>query len=679
MCKRLGYLGVVAGSLLLTGCAVTSKPKGPVPLIPRSVLFGNPDRARPDLSPDGSRIGYLAPVDGVLNVWVASADNLKAARPVTHDTGRGIRGFFFPYTNEHVLYLQDHDGDENYHLYAVDLSDDSTKDLTPYENVSVDVVKLSPKFPDKVLVGINDRNPTLRDLYEIDLRSGERSLVMANEGFMSYICDDELKVRFGEQSRPDGSFEYSRRVPRAWEPFITVGPDDSLTTQVLGFDKSGSILFMRDSRDRNTSALVSINLETGQEMLIAEDPKADVARVLRHPTEKTMQAVMSNYQRERWCFFDLRVKADFDLLRSLADGEIRIMARTLDDLKWVVALWRDNGPTLYYLYDRVKREPRFLFTSQTALEEAQLARMHPVTIKSRDGFELVSYLTLPVHTDPDGDGRPAAPLPMVLLVHGGPWGRDAWGYNPYHQWLANRGYAVLSVNFRGSTGLGKEFVNAGDMEWAGNVHHDLLDGVNWAVAEGIADPARVAIMGGSYGGYATLVGLTLTPDVFACGVDMCGPSNFITLLESVPPYWTPMLNMLRKRVGNETTEEGREFLRQISPLTYAERICKPLLIGQGGNDPRVKRAESDQIVSAMQAKGIPVTYVVYPDEGHGFARPANQSSFHAVAEAFLAEYLGGRCEPVGEDFEGSSISVEAGLDLLPLDEAARAALAPPEE
>jgi dipeptidyl aminopeptidase/acylaminoacyl peptidase len=337
----------------------------------------------------------------------------------------------------------------------------------------------------------------------------------------------------------------------------------------------------------------------------------------------------------------------------------------LDDTKWTVAYVLDNGPVKYYLYERPARKARFLFTNRPELETLKLAHMHPVVIKSRDGLNLVSYLSLPLGSDPNNYGRPASPLPLVLNVHGGPWARDSWGYDPYHQWLTNRGYAVLSVNFRGSTGFGKDFINAGDHEWAGKTQDDLVDAVQWAISERIADPQKVAIMGGSYGGYATLVGLTFTPDLFACGVDIVGPSSLLTLLESIPPYWKPILDMFAARVGDPRTEEGRKFLQERSPLPRVDQIRRPLLIGQGANDPRVKQAESDRIVAAMQEKKIPVTYVLFSDEGHGFARPENNMAFNAVTEAFLATQLGGRFEPIGKDFEGSTIQVPAGADQVP--------------
>jgi dipeptidyl aminopeptidase/acylaminoacyl peptidase len=442
--------------------------------------------------------------------------------------------------------------------------------------------------------------------------------------------------------------------------------EDAMTTQAAGFDKTGKMLYLMDSRGRNTSALTALNLDTNQQTTIGEDPRADVGGILIHPTEKNIQAYAANYLRNEWRVVDKAIQGDFDYLRTVAEGDFTVGSRTLDDKKWIVVYVMDNGPVRYYLYDRGAKRANFLFTNNQDLEKATLTKMTPVIIKSRDGMDLISYVSLPAAERVSGSTpRPSKPLPMVLDVHGGPWGRDAWGLNSTHQWLANRGYAVLSVNFRGSTGFGKKFINAANMEWAGKMHDDLIDAVNWAVKEKIADPKKVAVMGGSYGGYATLVGLTFTPDVFACGVDIVGPSNIVTLLNTIPPYWTPMIEMFTSRVGDHRTEEGKSFLAQRSPLTFVDRIKKPLLIGQGANDPRVKQAEADQIVKAMQDKKIPVTYVLYPDEGHGFARPQNRMSFNAVAEAFLAEHLGGRYQPIGTDFKGSTITVPTGATQVP--------------
>ncbi len=362
---------------------------------------------------------------------------------------------------------------------------------------------------------------------------------------------------------------------------------------------------------------------------------------------------------------DPAIQADFDYLKTVADGEVLITSRTLDDTKWTVAYMMDNGPVRYYVYDRGNRSTKFLFTNRKSLEGVPLVKMRPLVIKSRDGLDLVCYLTLPPESDSDDDGIPDKPVPLVLDVHGGPWARDAWGFDSGAQLLANRGYAVLNVNYRGSTGFGKEFLNAGNKEWAGKMHEDLIDAVDWAIAQKITDPKKVAISGGSYGGYATLVGVTFTPDKFACGVDIVGPSNLLTLLQTIPPYWAPALQMFKDRLGDKETEEGRKFLEERSPLNYVERIERPLLIGQGANDPRVKQSEADQIVQAMLKKHIPVTYVLFPDEGHGFARPANSLAFNAVSEAFLARQLGGRYEPVDKGFDGSTITVPVGAEDVP--------------
>jgi dipeptidyl aminopeptidase/acylaminoacyl peptidase len=386
---------------------------------------------------------------------------------------------------------------------------------------------------------------------------------------------------------------------------------------------------------------------------------------MTHPTEKNVQAVAFTYERKQWKVIDQSIAGDLDYLRKVADGDVEVLDRTLDDKTWIVAYIMDDGPVRYYSYGRDKKEAKFLLTNMEKLEGQPLAKMIPVVIKSRDNMSLVSYYTLPLGSDKSGDGKPEKPVPIVLYVHGGPWDRDEWGFDPVHQWLANRGYAVLSVNYRESTGFGKNFTNAGNLEWGRKMQDDLIDAVNWSIKQGIADPQKIAIMGGSYGGYATLAGLTFTPRLFSCGVDICGPSNLTSLLESVPAYWLPQMELWTSRVGDYRTKEGRELLKERSPINYADKIQRPLLIGQGANDPRVRQNESDQIVNVMHVKNLSVTYVIYSDEGHGFARPENKISFFAVAEAFLAKHLGGRYEPIGMDFNGSTIAVPIGADEVP--------------
>ncbi len=635
-----------------------------VPLIPRDVLFGNPDKANVQLSPDGKQISYLAAVDGVLNVWVGPADRPGNAKPITNDTHRGIRNYFWAYSNEHVLYMQDKGGNENFHIYCVNLASGKVIDLTPFDDVRASVAQVSPGYPKEVLVSLNNRDQRFFDIHRIDITTGEMSMVQENtEGFAGFITDTDLKVYFAVKMTSDGGSEIHKLTgDNSWTLLTNIPAEDSLTTNPLMLDESRKNLFMLDSRNRNTAALKLMNIASGDSKVVAEDEMADVSGIIGHPTKNIVQAVQSTFMRRRWQVLDKSIEADIKALEKVTDGEFNVTSRTVDDSTWIVAYVMDNGPVRYYRYDRASKQASFLFSNRKNLEGQPLAKMHPVVIKSRDGLNLVSYYTLPSWTDADKDGKPNEPVPMVLFVHGGPWARDGWGFNPYHQWLANRGYAVLSVNYRGSTGMGKNFINASNMEWAGKMHDDLLDAVTWAIEKGITTKDQVAIMGGSYGGYATLVGLTFTPDTFACGVDIVGPSNLDTLLNSIPAYWEPMIAIFTKRVGDHRTDEGRKLLNERSPLTRVDQIKKPLLIGQGANDPRVKQAEADQIVAAMKKRNIPVTYVLYPDEGHGFRRPENSISFNAVTESFLAQHLGGRFEPMSEDISGSSIQIPAGAE-----------------
>jgi len=632
-------------------------------LIPREVLFGNPDRAGVRISPDGRRLSYLASNEGVLNVFVAPIDDPSRSRPVTSDRGRGVREYFWSTGSEHIVYLIDEGGDENWRLVSVEVDSGRTVDLSPKSGVQARIQQISVKHPHEILIALNDRDPRFHDLYRVDVRSGERELVQRNDRFSQFVTDDDLAVRFAFEYTPDGGRDMFQKSGGAWRRFMRIGPEDALSTSVVGF--AGPTMYMIDSRGRDTSALIAMNLETGEERLLHSDPSADVSSVLTHPTERRVDAVSSEYTRERWVALDPAMERDLRNLRRITEGDFIVTSRTTDDALWTVAFILDDGPIRYHLYDRRTGRAEYLFPSRAALEKVKLAPMRPRVIEARDGLELVSYLTLPLGTDRDGDGVPSEPLPMVLLVHGGPWARDTWGYDPHHQWLANRGYAVLSVNFRGSTGFGKAFTNAGNLEWGAAMHDDLLDAVAWAVNERIADEDRVGIMGGSYGGYATLVALTMTPEVFAAGVDIVGPSNLFTLLESIPPYWKTALDLFKTRVGDPDTREGRALLEARSPLNFVHRIKRPLLIGHGANDPRVKQTEADQIVDAMVSRNIPVTYALFPDEGHGFARPENRKAFNAITEMFLAQHLGGRYQPLDGDFDGASVIIPVGAEHVP--------------
>jgi dipeptidyl aminopeptidase/acylaminoacyl peptidase len=662
--KKISILIMIFAILIISSWTIYQGAK--TELIPRKILFGNPERITARLSPDGTKISFLAPINDVLNVWVGPIEDPTSARPITKDTDRGIYRYFWSYTNEHIIYIQDKAGEENWRIYSVHVETNITKDLTPLEGVNARIQGVSPKFPYEILVALNDRVPELHDIYRVNIETGHRKLIEENEGFAGYMVDDDYNIRFAYMMTADGGYELLKpNHENEWELFLKVPMEDTLTTDPIGFDKTGNFLYMIDSRDRNTAALFQLNIENKDRIMLAENETVDVDDLIFHPTEKTVQAVAFYYDRKHWQVLDEDILQDLTYLKSVADGDVEIVSRTLDDKYWIVAYILDNGPVQYYLYDQINQKAEFLFTNNQQLEDLPLAQMHPTIIESRDGLNLVSYYTLPLNSHENGELRPRDPLPMVLLVHGGPWSRDIWGYDSQHQWLANRGYAVLSVNFRMSTGFGKEFINAGNLEWGGKMHDDLIDAVQWAVDEGIADPDRIAIMGASYGGYATLAGMTFTPEIFACGIDIVGPSNLVTLLESLPPYWEPTIELFAKRVGDHRTDEGKQFLIERSPLTYVDRIQNPLLIGQGANDPRVKQSESDQIVQSMEEKEIAVTYVLYPDEGHGFARPENRLSFYAIVEAFLSECLGGNYEPIGDDFKGSSITVPTGAEHIP--------------
>lgn len=610
------------------------------PLIPRQILFGNPVKAGPQISPDGKYLTYLAPDEkNVLQVWlrtIGQADD----RMLTADKKRGIRSYFWTYQPDQLIYMQDSDGDENFHPLAVNIQTNLVRDLTPFQGVKAEVVALSHRLPNVILVALNLRDRSLFDVYRVDLATGAVELEAVNPGkVVSWTADLRLKVRAASSATEDGGSDLliRNRTDEPWKTARHWGPDES--GGALLFSANGKTLYIVANHDANAERLIALNLASGAETVIAQDDQYDVGYYRFHPTKKTVQAVAFCRDRIEWQVLDRSVARDFKTLSKVRPGDWVVAGSDLANRTWVVLYVVDDGPTYYYLYDRAAKQATLLFSNQPKLEGLALSHMKPMEYVSRDGLTIHAYLSLPPGVAPKN-------LPAVLDVHGGPWARNGWGFNSTAQWLANRGYAVLQINYRGSTGYGKAFLNAGNRQWAGTMHDDLIDGVNWLIAQGIADPRRIAIMGGSYGGYATLVGLTFTPEVFACGVDLVGPSSIVTLIRSVPPYWKPMLKMFAHRVGDVDEEE--EFLHSRSPLNFAGRIRRPLLIAQGANDPRVKQAESDQIVQVMRKANLPVEYVVYTDEGHGMARPENRLHFHALAEQFLAKHLGGRAEPVGE-------------------------------
>jgi len=640
-------------------------------LIERALFFDNPSRVQGQISPDGSKISFAAPVDGVMNIWVGPADDFESAEPITDDKARGITAHAWAANGTHVLYLRDEGGNENFHVFAVNLETDETQNLTPFENTRAIFVGGSYRKPDEFLIGLNNRDPRWHDVYRINVVTGEREMIEENNSFGSFVADEDLNLRLATQPRQDGGQTvFKKDEAGEWTEFFVIDKDDALTSTPLSFTASGNAFYMLDSKDRNTAALVRVDYDTGERTVLAENERADVGRVLFDPQTNEPLAYAVNYKRTTWTPLDRTVSNDLATLRRELPGDFAVVSQTKDNMTWFVADDSATKPLTYYSFDRETGRLSPLFAARPELEGKPLNEMHPVVIESRDGLELVSYLTLPPNVDVDGNAIPAKPVPLVLNVHGGPWARDSYGYDSWAQWLSNRGYAVLQVNFRASTGFGKDFINAGDKEWGRKMHDDLIDAVQWAIDEGITTADQVSIAGGSYGGYAALAGLTFTPETFTCGVSIVGPSNLVTLLNSIPPYWTSFLETFAQRVGDPRTEEGQALLTERSPLFKADEITKPLLIGQGANDPRVKQAESDQIVEAMRKNGLPVTYVLYPDEGHGFARPQNRLAFYAVMESFLGECLGGRVEPFGDALAGSSTTVPEGAQHIPGLEAA---------
>jgi dipeptidyl aminopeptidase/acylaminoacyl peptidase len=665
---RAVLVALLLGSFASSALAqATVTPAASVRLIEREKIFGNPTRAAGQISPDGKWLSWIAPRDGVMNLWAAPVSAPGQAKPLTAEKLRPIRSSFWSPDSKTLLFINDKGGDENFLLYGVDVASGELKNYTPFEKTRVGVIGISRKAKQRILVGINNRDARWHDVYSLDLASGKLTLVRQNDGYAGFVSDEDLNLRLAQKSRGDGGTDYYRVKGGKIEstPISRVGLDDSLSTSPLGFTADGKTLYWTDSRARNTAALTAQEVASGKTKIVAQDPRADVSSGLFHPVSGRVQAYSVEYLKHEYVALDPSIKADLAFLKTAAKGIFRVVSRTEADDKWIVNIDRVTAPGSTWLYERKGKRLTQLFVARPELDGMPLVQMFPQEIKARDGLTLVSYLTLPKSADADGNGKPGQPVPMVLFVHGGPWSRDNYGYNSYHQWLANRGYAVLSVNYRGSTGFGKNFITAGDLQWGRKMHDDLLDAVDWAVKSGVTTRDKVAIMGGSYGGYATLAGMAFTPTTFACGVDIVGPSNLFTLLQTIPPYWEAGKQQFYKRMGDPTTEAGKALLKERSPLNFAQNISRPLLIGQGANDPRVNVAESDQIVESMKAKNIPVTYVVFPDEGHGFARPVNNIAFQAVAENFLGQCLGGRAEPIGATLKASSAQVKHGAQFAP--------------
>ncbi len=612
-----------------------------VDLIPAAVLFGNPERVSPRLSPDGTRLAWIAPHDGILNVWVAPAGDdgidWSQARLVTDDSDRGIRTFAWAHDGRHLLYQQDAGGDENWHLHDADLQTMQHRDLTPFDGVQAQLIGMERKFPTQLLIGLNKDNPQLHDVYQLELVTGELVREVQNPGFVGWVADAQLVVRAAVAPQPDGGLVLLVRSDGTddWRQLLAIPADDALSTAPVAFSEDGTSLLAVSSVGAETSRLVRIDVATGASTVLAEEPGADVSDVRLDPDTRQPQIVTLLRDRSQYRVLDPSVADDLQAIRALHPGDPVFVGGDDADATWLVAFTNDAGPIPYFAYDRARRAGRFLFEHQPALSRYELAPMEPFLFTARDGLTIHGYATFP-----PGGGR--AGLPTVLNVHGGPWVRDVWGYDPTAQWLANRGYLCVQVNYRGSTGYGKSFAAAGDREWGARMHDDLIDAVAFITGQGWSDRRRVGIMGGSYGGYAALVGAAFTPDVFCCAVDIVGPSNLKTLIETIPEYWTPLIAQFHRRVGDPAADA--DFLWSRSPLSRAADIRIPLLIAQGANDPRVKQAESEQIVAALEQAGVEHEYMLFPDEGHGFAKPENRLRFYAAAERFLARHLGGRAE-----------------------------------
>jgi dipeptidyl aminopeptidase/acylaminoacyl peptidase len=632
----------------------------PGDLVPRRVFFDNPDYSQVSLSPDGQHLAWLAPLDGVSNLWVAPVADPTAGQPVTRATDRNLGAYYqWAYTSRHLVFFQERDGDENWRASSVDITNGNIVALTPPKGVKSFLQGHDPKFPEEMLVRHNERDKRYFDLFRVNVVTGASELKFENNDYADLATDGDFRLRLGTRLTADGTSEYFElRADGSWTPFMQVPIGDVDATRLLAFSADGNTLYMLDSRGRDKAGLFALDMTTRATTLLAADDEADIAQVSFDDQRRPI-AARSIGDRTRWHVIDPSATRDLADLAEHGSGDVEIIDRSSDNRLVSVFYERDTESGEFALLDRQTHQVHDLFRQRKGLDNIGLRKMEPVVIPSRDGLRLHSYLTLP--DAGTGAGKP----PLVLVIHGGPYSRDLWGFSSTHQWLANRGYAVLSVNYRGSTGFGKAFIAAADREWGGRMHDDLVDAVNWAVAKGIADPKRVGFFGASYGGYSALTAATKTPEMFACIVDVFGISNLITFMATVPPYWGPWFSVWKNRLADPGTEQGRAFLAERSPINHLERATRPILIAQGMQDVRVVAAESEQMVAALRKRGVPLTYITFADEGHGFVRPQNQLAFNAVAEAFLAKHLGGRYQPVGNDFAGSTLKVETGGDLVP--------------
>ncbi|MHC4447941.1 MAG: S9 family peptidase, partial [Planctomycetota bacterium] len=679
--RLLVTLSIGTAALVVLAAPARGEALGLPPLIDRELFFGDPEISGAQISPDGQWVSFRRPYRDVMNIWVKrTGEPFDAAHPLTADEQRPVRGYFWTQDSRYVLYVQDKGGDENYHIYAVDPAGKpagdtgvpEARDLTPIDGIRASIYAVPETTPDQIIVGLNDRDPALHDVYRLDIDTGERDLLIRNETNVArWITDLEGNVRLAWQQTPDGGSEILPvKNGQLGKAIYTCNFEESCAP--VRFHKNGRQVYIVSNKGENVdlARLMLMDPDTGDAKLVESDPEREVDFGDAVFSDRTEELIATVYVGDRQRIYPRAAEIEKDLAflrKRLPDGEIGLGSRTEDERLWVVSVSRDVNPGQVYLYDRKQMTVEKLYDSRPDLPTEHLAQMQPARYEARDGTEIPAYLTTPKDMEPRN-------LPVILLPHGGPWGRDMWGYDSFAQFLANRGYAVLMPNFRGSAGYGKSFLNAGNKEWGtGIMQHDLTDGVKYLIERGIADPDRVAIMGGSYGGYATLAGVTFTPDLYAAGVSIVGPSNIITLLNSIPPYWGPIKKIFHRRVGDPDNPEDRQRLEAQSPFYHAEQIKSPLLVIQGANDPRVNKAESDQIVVAMRDLGRSVEYLVAPDEGHGFAGEENRLAMFAVIEKFLAEHLGGRYQT------GASPEVAERMAVLQVDVSALEMPTVPEE
>lgn len=609
-------------------------------LIPRHILFSDPEKLNVKLGPDGQFVSYLAPHRGELNVWLAPISDLKAAKPITHSQ-QPIKEHCWSSDGDFLLYIYDEKGDENWQLHGFDIKNNQNVAYTP-KGCNAKIIHQSTRMPGKVLIGLNQRDRHYHDVYILDLQQNRLECVYENNRFWEFIADDDFNLALGINITAQGGEYLDLQSPNQDKVIAKVTQHDLFGLYFyprlrLGLSSDGKKLYLAESLESNTSRLIEITLNANRKDLGGQD-KADICDVLLDPQSKQPLAYAVNQLRKEWFSLNEQAQSDIHFLSTFTDGDIDIVGQTLDNQQWLVAYVHDNGPVGYYHYQRATQTMTHLFDSHPSFKNYTFTKMQPYLIKTRDDLQCVSYLSLPSE---------AVPHPLVLMVHGGPNFRDFWGFNPIHQWLSNRGYAVLSINYRASTGFGKKHAMAGNGEWGRKIQDDLLDGVKWAIEKGFTTPDQVAIMGRSFGGYATLMALTQTPEVFCCGVDIVGPANLETMAAHFPPYWKSMQAIINGMMlgCDPQTPEGKAFLASRSPIHSVKKITKPLLIGHGSNDVRVLQEESDHMVEAMQENGIPVTYAYFPDEGHQFMHPGNRMAFYALVEAFLGKVLKGRVEP----------------------------------